>query len=159
MHTNEASPPKCRFDLKCGRKDCAFKHSNDCQNRTECPKQGCSERHIVYEDTDSVKGTVENKGLYDSARNESVQSYSHVNTSFPVNPLTNLQGYGSQYGMPRGPSDGSCQMNNQALYSNQFTYQPGNPIFQPFDVRQSVPVAGGMMPQFGNMSTKNLMCR
>ena len=46
-HTEYASPPKCRFDIRCQRKDCAFKHSDDCGYKSSCEADGCERRHTV----------------------------------------------------------------------------------------------------------------
>ena len=46
-HTEAMNPPKCRFDLRCHRDECVYKHSNDCSRRVGCTVEGCNDRHVI----------------------------------------------------------------------------------------------------------------
>ena len=46
-HGTCMSPPNCRFNMKCTRRDCIFTHPDDCTARVGCTVVGCTKRHIV----------------------------------------------------------------------------------------------------------------
>ena len=57
VHGEIANPPKCRFDLRCHKDECVFKHSNDCRQRVGCMQQGCMSRHVQHKRNNSTENT------------------------------------------------------------------------------------------------------
>ena len=71
VHSEAMNPPICRFDLRCRKDECVYKHSNDCSQRVGCTKQGCIDRHVVIkQDVDTRKDLQDGKSVLDDERDD-----------------------------------------------------------------------------------------